>query len=337
MGSNPEDDRGSHVPSTQDNNTKGKGKDVAKDHETQHEVEIPRQADGNSVMSRLGRSAAGLSKSILQGAPSGQDLAKAVVPAKAGGSSSSSRHQDNSVAQASSSPRFPSEASGGAEFRSIQTDEHVAAEEAAFSEFLDSTSVSLSTEPAGFERAWQAANFANSTSTGYGTSGGRVSSSVAEQQERDGVEVVHLLSQADGEPLYEGSVTLSRTELETLRRALFEGDSAAQISATDWNNVLNFIPGFLRGQDVDGMHGPEDTHMNLGVTDTAEAGQIWLEEWNRVLTSYTDEVWGDLGDMVQQAQREVQQLKERGSSGQKQDSAALRRLQTVLTRVRARL
>lgn len=314
---------------TEPSHLEGKGKGPATGDPDQ---EATGQTDDESIVSRLGRSVAGLSKSVLQGAPSVTDLASVSASGKTRASSlnrsADAQAESSSTAAASSSFRT-------APFRSGQADVHAAAEEAAFSEFLDNTDVFVPTEPAapfGLEEAWKASS--NTT-----VSTDAVGSSVADQQQRDGVEVVWLLSQMDEEvPDYEAQSNSSEAEIRSLRRALFEDGSPDQVSASDWNNMLNFVPDFLRGQG--GAHGgdgaSEATFMNLGLTDTNEAGQQWLGEWNRVLTSYNDEVWGDLGDLVQQAREEVRKISTI-QDGETVDATALRRLQTVLTRVRARL
>lgn len=324
---------------------KGKGKDMARD-------ESGQEADGDSVMARIGKSAAGLSRSVFQGTPTANELASAGTPGKVEASSSSSSSfsgiRPDTVAESSSTARASSSTEADAPgFRSGQADAHAAAQEAAFSDFLDNTDVFVPAEN-GFETAWQAASSTASKPTDHGPLRGEAVSSVAEQQERDGLAVVDLLSRTDEEmPRYEEEQTsLSETELRNLRQALFEDGSPAQLSASDWNNILNFVPDFLRGQDDE--HGGRTepagaSYMNLGVTNTAEAGQLWLEEWNRVLTGYADEVWGDLADLVREARTNVEQAREKSQDedGQKPkpkpDVMALRRLQSVLTRVRARL
>lgn len=310
---------------------KGKGKDMATDETGQ---ETPRQADGDSFMARIGKSAAGLSRSVFHGTLLPNELASAGAPGKAEASSAAASNVKPETLAESSSTARASSSTGAEAFRSGQAEVHAAAQEAAFSDFLDETEVYVPTENI-FETAWQAAGSTASKSTDHEpvpvpVRGEAVSSSVAEQQRRDGSAVVDLLSRGDEEmPQYEEEeqTRLSETELRNLRRALFEDGSPAQKSASDWNSILNFVPDFLRGED--------DGYMNLGVTSTAEAGQLWLEEWNRVLTGYTDEVWGDLGDLVREARADVEKARE--SPEAQPDVTALRRLQTVLTRVRARL
>lgn len=317
----------SDASTAQENNEKGKGKEAATDE---------RQPDaGDSVMSRIGKSAAGLSRSILQGTPSAGDLEIVAASGKPG-APSSSKH----VALSEGSSAAPaSSVFGTSAFRSGQADAHADAEESAFSDFLDSTPAFVPAEPVGLEHTWQVAVGGSPSHRVYEDSKVTIFSSVAEQREQDGVEVVRLLSQTSEEmPGYEGDMVVSETELKSLRQALFEDGSLTQLSATDWNNALNFIPDFLRddGAGTEGMRATEDSYLNLGVTELAKAGTLWLEQWNRVLTNYTDEVWGDLGDLVKRAHTEVKQMKE-SNNAPTTDAPAVRQLRSILKRVRARL
>lgn len=314
---------------TQRGDAEGKGKGIA----TKDNIkDAGEQLDGNSIASRLGRSAVELSKSVLKGAPSANGLSNIASSGKPAASSASSQPRTWSESSFAPSASALAGGSGSAAFRSTQTNAHIAAEEEAFSNFLDNTSVLGQIEPVGLEEPLHGATSTAPEPMSYGRARYAAGSSVAEQEERDGVEVVRLLSQANEEPpSYDEDITISKPELENLRRALFESGST-QISASDWNNLLNFVPDFLR--DEGGQ--TESSQMQLGVVDTPEAGQLWLEEWNRVLTSYTDEVWGDLGDLVQEARSEVEQIRDHHEKP-RADPKSLRRLQTILTHVRARL
>ena len=306
---------------------KGKGKEAATDKE--------QPCAGDSFVSRVGKSASELSRSVLQGTPTATDVANTFTAEKSGAPSSS-----KSVALAEGFPVASASSSfGNTAFRSGQADAHIAAEESAFSDFLDNTPAFVPAEPVGLEHAWQETTGGRPDHNVYEESMVAADSSVAEQEECDGFEVVHLLSRVDGMlPMYDGDVVVPETELKSLREALFGDGSLAQLSATDWNNALNFIPNFLRddGPGSGRAWSSEDSYLNLGVTEPAEAGSLWLEQWNRVLTSYTDEVWGDLGDLVRRAQTEVKQMEE-SNNMQPTAAPAVRQLRSILTRVRARL
>ncbi|KAG8165347.1 hypothetical protein KVR01_005622 [Diaporthe batatas] len=331
---------GAGDPGTEPGRGKEKGKDAVRSETGQdQESETSRSPEADSIVSRVGRSAVSLSQSVLHGKPKASDVAGLSSSGKAGPSSSS---KSSALGETS----FPSSTAGTSGntggFRSADADAHAAAGEAAFSDFLDGTPAFVATQPVGLDEAWQrAGGRAAEAAEMPGTHGAPIlagAHSVAAQQAQDGVEVVRLLSQVTEEaPDLEQGPTISDEEMRNLRQALFEEGGSGQMSATDWNNMLNFVPDFLLGGTAgSGPGATENSHMNLGVTEPAEAGQIWLEQWNRVLTGYTDEVWGDLGSLVDEARTEVAQIKD--SKDQQATSApAVRQLRTILTRVRARL
>lgn len=315
-----------------------KGKDVARSETGQdQDPGSSRPPEGDSIMSRVGRSAASLSQSVLHGKSAASDVADLSSSGKAGPSSNNKRPALGETSFFPVSTAGTSGNTGG--FRSADADAHAAAGEAAFSDFLDGTPTFIATEPAGLTQAWQRASGGASGVPGPQVTTRREDAySVAEQQAQDGVEVVRLLSQVTEEaPTLEQGPTISEEEMRNLRQALFEEGGPGQISATDWNNILNFVPDFLLGEDDgSGLEAPENSHMNLGVTEPAEAGQIWLEQWNRVLTGYTDEVWGDLGSLVEEARTEVARMRDTKDE-QAAGAPAVRQLRLILTRVRARL
>ncbi|KAI3397500.1 hypothetical protein diail_10712 [Diaporthe ilicicola] len=318
-----------------------KGKDVVRNETNQDQEPQGPPSDGESLMSRVGRSAASLSQSVMHGKPTASDLVNVSSSEKAGPSSSS---RPVALGEASFTAPRPG-TSGPGVFRSDQADAYAAAEEAAFSDFLDGTPTFIATEPAGLDQAWLRAG---GGSAAPGTEapprtdrapGLTSASSVAEQQAQDGVEVVRLLSQVTEEetPEFGAGDMISKEDMKSLRQALFEDGASDQISAADWNNVLNFVPDFLRGErDGPGIGASGNSHMNLGVSEPAEAGHIWLEQWNRVLTGYTDEVWGDLGSLVEEARTEVARMRNTKDE-QATGAPAVRQLRTILSRVRARL
>jgi hypothetical protein len=160
---------------------------------------------------------------------------------------------------------------------------------------------------------------------------------VEEQQLRDGQDVVNLLANYNEEVLdFDGDVTITESELPKLRAALFGGDAATHQSEAEWDNVLNFIPDFLRTPN-DGSHGITPSHevtIALGVSDPVDAGHIWLEQWHRVLTSYTDEVWVDLGALLHKYREEVKQLEEAKPGQPPPETKALQRLRQILAHLR---
>ena len=166
---------------------------------------------------------------------------------------------------------------------------------------------------------------------------GTASWTVAEQEARDGADVVALLSSdGDLDEVFEHvNEPPSQEDLAGLRKALFgdgEGQGAPLVS---WDNVLNFIPEYLQAQTATGF-GPEGhLSMHLGTADTDEAWQTWIGQWSRVLTSYQDEVWGDLGALVDEARAEVRQIEEVKPGEAPPQPKALLRLRAILGHLRS--
>ncbi|POS79536.1 hypothetical protein DHEL01_v202066 [Diaporthe helianthi] len=314
-----------------------KGKDVVRSRKGQdQESESSRSPEAGSVVSRVGRSAVSLSQSVLHGKPKASDVAGLSSSGKSGPSASSKSPALGETSFPLSTAGTPASTGG---FRSADAEAHAAAGEAAFSDFLDGTPAFVARQPAGLDEAWQQAH--DRAAEVPGTQGAPMlagAHSVAEQQAQDGVEVVRLLSQVTDEASgFDQGPTVSGEEMRNLRQALFEEGGPGQLSATDWNNMLNFVPDFLLGRsDGSDPEATENSHMNLGVTEPTEAGQIWLEQWNRVLTGYTDEVWGHLGSLVDEARTEVARMKDTPDE-RSAGTPAVRQLRTILTRVRARL
>lgn len=149
-----------------------------------------------------------------------------------------------------------------------------------------------------------------------------------EQAVIDGSDVVQLLDMLDEEPKYEEyDETLSAHEATRLQQALFTGGS----SQPAWDRLLNFNPDFSLNPD---KH--HDAQLHTGTTDTLLANDIWLQQWDDVLSSYTDEVWGDLGTLVHKAQREIRQIQNIESHADTRDpeTKALERLRQILSHVR---
>lgn len=68
-------------------------------------------------------------------------------------------------------------------------------------------------------------------------------------------------------------------------------------------------------------------------SDREEWYRQWVEDWQQVLDSYQDEVWGVKGlDKLEQARQELQQVKAREGKGEQwwNDKASVRRLRLVL-------
>ncbi|KXH33869.1 hypothetical protein CNYM01_05119 [Colletotrichum nymphaeae SA-01] len=154
------------------------------------------------------------------------------------------------------------------------------------------------------------------------------------QEAKDGLGVFDLLNslESDGFDVNDDDLQayISPEEELSLRRALF--DDAHGRPASNWSSLLDFQPQFLSGDD------PSELLQHFGVTDVQQARAMWMESWNHVLTSYTDEVWGDLGSLARQAHQEIEEA--RGDSTEATtgpgEMQALLRLRQILAHVRGR-
>jgi hypothetical protein len=165
---------------------------------------------------------------------------------------------------------------------------------------------------------------------------GLPSQSAAEQEAKDGADVVALLS-SDGnlDDVFDHvNENTSQEDLAGLRKALFGDGTDEGTSRIAWDNVLNFIPAYLQTPSAPGSRPGDGLSMHLGVADTEEAWQTWIGEWSRVLVSYQDEVWGDLGALVDEARVEVQRIAEAEPGEKPPEPTALLRLRAILGHLR---
>lgn len=282
---------------------------------------------GDSLLSRIANSTVGLANSLLSGTPSSTSLLASSVSGK--GSTSASA--DSGLHHAESSVQFrPNVAAPAEPFRGSQVQGHVAAEEAAFSDFLDSTPVFQPSGLGEVESTWHMSSTEVTRSVPL-NDGPPTYSSVVDQERHDGEAVISLLMDSN-EHLPESleDDVLSPEEKENLRRALFGQASDPERQNVDWNHVLNFIPDYLRLEEPN-----MDSYMDTGLSDPAEAWHGWVGQWEDVLTRYNDEVWGDLGSLVQEARQEVQQLAQAQQDGPVPETPALRRLRAILGHLRS--
>ncbi|KAL1866980.1 hypothetical protein VTK73DRAFT_4419 [Phialemonium thermophilum] len=332
-----------------DGSARGKGKGKEK------EAPPPPPGEGTSAnrqgtvpfLDRIAHSASSLTDALLGGPPSTQTLSQTLSDGKGQASSTISGWDGKEGAAAGAARlRTAPSAQHALSFRSNQTRDHVAAEEAAFARFLDddessilqSADVSTAYDPMGsrFPRTGEE-SLGDSSDEPYAFR------TVAEQEEHDGAAVVEILSGGGSilpdDEAVEGQ--LAPRERENLRRALFGEDARSRPSLDIWDDVLNFIPHYLRNGN-EGRSGTTsavagDTVRSvehLGLHDPDEAWQAWVGQWSEVLSSYTDEVWGDLSSLVEQARQEVEQLERVRPDETPPQTKALLRLRAILGHLR---
>ncbi|KLU87538.1 hypothetical protein MAPG_06537 [Magnaporthiopsis poae ATCC 64411] len=296
------------------------------------------ETPSNDFSSRLANSASYLTRSLLTHRPDSADLAwlssAAGNKAEAVGSQPFSNNGESS--SASAQPGAATASSNGA-FRSAEAEAHAAQSEAEFAAFLDGTSVSLPSVQSNFDEAWSMAH--GSDQIRQGAVSTVATDSIADQEARDGLEVVDLLGRPEIEPDLVLEKNMSATEAAALRSALFGSGPGGPVSSVEWDNMLNFIPDFAR-PDPDAVPGSAnavksaESQTALGLPHGPEAGKVWLDQWMGVLTSYNEEVWGDLGSLVQQAKEEVRQLENLRPGEAPPGSKAVQRLQQILGHIR---
>ncbi|KAL2020177.1 hypothetical protein VTK56DRAFT_8701 [Thermocarpiscus australiensis] len=288
---------------------------------------VAERKDDGSLLPRIAQSAASLPSFLLSGPPN----------AGTGGNEKgqSSRAGDALARADASSVQLQSNIPRGETMRMGQAQEHIAQEEASFSAFLDSGSSPMLTEPGGLEGAWQSTSVAT---TGMSSAPGTAElpcQSVAEQEANDGADVVALLSTRSGlGGAFDVEQPASQGDLSGLRKVLFGEEADHGISPISWDNVLNFIPDYLQAAPEPRFGSEDELSMHLGTADAGEAWQTWIDQWSRVLTSYQDDVWGDLSALVEEARAEVRRIEEAKPGEKPPEPTALLRLRAILGHLR---
>ncbi|KAI9048061.1 hypothetical protein LZ554_007858 [Drepanopeziza brunnea f. sp. 'monogermtubi'] len=278
--------------------------------------------DAPSLLSRIAASATGLTRNASMAPASATELQNAASNSEKGrslpGVSSSGRAWAESSKSTSSHQQTNSQASSSSGLRTTHSEQHVQASEQEFSSFLDGIpsfvpSESFGTIPvadsrSSFDEAWSRsqAQLADSSS-----------STVAEQESRDGEDVVALLSKPSAidtppgieeDENYDWGLTPAQISQlrERTRDLLPAPEQHGNISE---NNALNLLPDF-QGQE--------------------EAREQYLNDWSDVLNRYADEVWGGLLPLVKEARREVEELRTDEHGIEESKTKAIRRLNAIL-------
>ncbi|OTA86248.1 hypothetical protein M434DRAFT_156461 [Hypoxylon sp. CO27-5] len=269
-----------------------------------------------SVMSRLGASASKLAGNMLRH-PNSAHMADALPSSKA----ESSRAAGGGVANETSTYKCGlTPATFDGTFKATQARGQDNPGELNFFSFLDSTRTLEVVEPASLDRQ------GHERSDDLGLK--RIPQNAAIMV-TDGMDVVRLLD-SGYDQVEDTAIFLADDERVALRHRLFEsGETPRHPSQREqWEDILNFFPDIKS----DG-NGIQEYANLLGTSDPEEARSIWINQWQRVLSSYTDEVWGDLSPLVNMAREELTSLsKFREASLSK--PKALRRLQQILYHVR---
>jgi hypothetical protein len=324
---------------------KGKGRaNGVEDAENPARTEQPSQTP-DSVLRRFVASASLLSQSALA-PPSSRDLIDHASTApgssgkdqQAGGSSSSAWAESSRVAHGRPSLPIAQRASYQ-QFREGRGDQHIQNSEAEFSSFLDGIDSFTSSA-----NAFQQSTFANSGPprnlvgdlfvreyTVNGLKGEPRYTSVEKQQQNDGAEVLAILSDPR---IATNSIDAFHEEEASYWQLTQEHRSVLLAKMKDHEGFLNRLSSAVldTGSFMPFINNiEEESYFYFGRRmEREEAQQAWMREWGAVLTHYTDEVWGDLLPLVEEAREEVKAIEGDSTALIIEQSKALRRLGLIL-------
>ncbi|TAQ83863.1 hypothetical protein B7494_g7810 [Chlorociboria aeruginascens] len=311
----------------------GKGKGRACDNRADRD-----DPPNDSVVSRVTASASGLAYSAFTAPHSNELNNRALTNAGKGQSSAETGISAWVEGSTASSQRAIHNASASGAFRSVQNQEDARQAEGEFSSFLDGIDTFQPSEDFGqnesariskqaLEDSWarsQPASIPSVPQARYAT--------VAEQQGHDGEDVLAMLSQPDGmndffEPLREEEEIydwgLSAEQLSQLRVMTKDCFPPAEPHlSVAYDHPLNLMPSF------------ESLGINRNKGDPLLSNHTvepWRDQWEDVLTRYTDEVWGGLLPFVKEARREIEEM---GHDSGIEKPKALRRLELILGHIR---
>ena len=324
-----------HSRSHQEGKGKGKSTITAGRPDEKAHSELNTESNSNSLTSRLQKSAAFVASSMLSGPSSNATLNNLSSSAK--GESSYTRHGSSRDEQRHSTAHLRSAAGPVESVRASHSRQHAEAQEAAFADFLEQTDIPVPMQQSeDMEEAWRASSYPALPDTSATMHSVRDPSSVLLQEKRDGDQVVALLSTNDEQLSdWPEEPRLSMEESTMLRRALFGNgvEPETKRDSNNWDSLLNFVPAYIRNESA-GRGSDVELAGHMGTTMPEEASQIWLDQWSSVLASYQDEVWGDLGQLVEQARLEVHELQSVEGENAPRAPKALLRLRALLGHLR---
>lgn len=150
-------------------------------------------------------------------------------------------------------------------------------------------------------------------------------------QSTDGAPVVDLLSQLDEEEAMAPEAGLdediSPDTVQSLRAALFAANGHSH--PVSWDSLLNLTPDYV----LHPAEGVGEAELHFGTSEHQAVREGWYQQWEHVLSAYTDQVWGDLLPLAAEARREVDELAQKGTDDEPQIPKALHRLKMILAHI----
>jgi hypothetical protein len=157
-----------------------------------------------------------------------------------------------------------------------------------------------------------------------------------QMEANDGSAVVDLLTQPESgistSFQEDPSENISPETVETMRASLFDITSSSSHSAL-WDDLLNLTPRYV----LNPAEGAADAQLHFGTSDPHVIRDGWIRQWGNVLSSYADEVWGDLLPLAREARQEVADLSTHAADQSQEHlevPSALGRLRMILTHLR---
>jgi hypothetical protein len=170
--------------------------------------------------------------------------------------------------------------------------------------------------------------FANATEAVRAGGGG---SAFSDTQAADGSAVVELLSRWDDSDTLPLEADLdqdvSTDTVQSLRAALFS--TSDHTCPVQWDSLLNLTPDYV----LNPTEASSSAELHFGTSDGHAVREGWYQQWEHVLSAYTDQVWGDLLPLAVEARREVDELSQQPPEAEAHVPKALNRLRMILAHI----
>jgi len=311
----------------------GKGKGRAPIQDTEDPAPPDESSSSRSLFSRITASATGLTRSTFT-TPTANELSNQAATAFANSSKvqalGSNDNESSSWTESSKiAPQtdYGQAGAGPAGLRNRNHEQHIQHSENEFSSFLDGVDSFTPSEDfgtiadRGLENTLENDAWERSQAFHLHESRGQ-ERTVAEQEACDGEGVLAILSSP----------------------AVFEDDFEDTLDDMDYDWGLSSDQLIQIRAMAREILPPPERHLGVAADhplnmnpdsdgEPSEAREHWREQWEGVLTRYTDEVWGGLLPLVKQAKQEMGEM---GHEGMKEKPTALRRLEAILGHLQKR-
>lgn len=157
------------------------------------------------------------------------------------------------------------------------------------------------------------------------------SGAFSDTQAADGSAVVDLLSRWDDSDTLPLEADLdqdmSPDTVQSLRAALFS--TSDHTRPVQWDSLLNLTPDYV----LNPTEASSEAELHFGTSDGQAVREGWYQQWEQVLSAYTDQVWGDLLPLAVEARREVDELSQQPPEAEAHVPKALNRLRMILAHI----